>query len=116
MCTVIVYVGVNDLLNGNSQLKINQSIANIKKITQKRVSFGIKQIYVSGLIFTTRVDLPTLERVHALLSNFFGDNDFVYIDNSNIKRDCLYQDRLLLLDTGKKFQNVILFLFWTNDF
>ena len=103
MCTVIVYVGVNDLLNGNSQLKINQSIANIKKITQKRVSFGVKQIYISGLIFTTRVDLPTLERVHALLSNWCGDNGFLYINKRNIKGNCLYQDGLHLLDTERRF-------------
>ena len=37
--TAIVHVGVNDLLNGNSQFKINQLIENIKKITQKCVSF-----------------------------------------------------------------------------
>ena len=57
--TVIVHVGVNDLLNGNSQLKVNQLIENIKKITEKYVSFGVKKIYVSGLVFTTRVDLQT---------------------------------------------------------
>ena len=55
--TIIVHVGVNDRLNENSQLKINQLIGNIKKITQKCVSFGVKKIYVSGLVFTTRVDL-----------------------------------------------------------
>ena len=57
--TVIIHVGVNDLLNENSQLKINQLIENIKKITQECVSFGVKKIYVSGLVFTTRVDLQT---------------------------------------------------------
>ena len=55
--TIIVHVGVNDRLNENSQLKTNQLIGNIKKITQKCVSFGVKKIYVSGLVFTTRVDL-----------------------------------------------------------
>ena len=55
--TIIVHVGVNDRLNENSQLKINQLIGNIKKITQKCVSFGVKKICVSGLVFTTRVDL-----------------------------------------------------------
>ena len=55
--TIIVHVGVNDRLNVNSQLKTNQLIGNIKKITQKCVSFGVKKIYVSGLVFTTRVDL-----------------------------------------------------------
>ena len=34
--------------------------------------------------------------------NFCGDNGFVYTDNRNIKGDCLYQDGLHLLDTGKK--------------
>ena len=62
----------------------------------------MKEIYVSGLVFTRRVDLPTLERVHALLSNFCGDNGFVYIDNKNIKGDCLYQGDLHWLGTSKK--------------
>ena len=53
-------------------------------------------------MFTTRVDLPTLETVHILISNFCGDNLFVYINNRNIKGYCLYQDSLHLLDTGKR--------------
>ena len=60
------------------------------------------KIYVLVLVLTPRVDLSTLERVHVLLSNFYGDSGFIYIDNKNIKGDCLYQDRLHLLDTGKK--------------
>ena len=68
--TIIVHVGVNDLLTGNSQFKINQLIENTEKITQKYVSFGVKKIYVSELVFTTRIDLPILERVHVLISNF----------------------------------------------
>ena len=57
----------------------------------------MKKIYVAGLVFTTRLDLQTLERVHVLLSNFC-----LYINNRNIKGDCLYQDGLHLLDTGKR--------------
>ena len=86
--TVIIHVGVNDLLNGNSQLNVSQWIENIKKIIQKCVSFGVKKIYVLGLVFTRRVDLPTLVRVYALLSSFCGDNGFVYIDNRDIKGGC----------------------------
>ena len=62
----------------------------------------MKETYVLGMVFTAKVDLPTLERVHLLLSNFCEDNGFVYIDNRNIKGDCLYRDGLHLLDTGKK--------------
>ena len=62
----------------------------------------MKKIYVSGLVFTTRVDLPTLEKVHALLSSFCGDNGFVYSDNRNVIGDCLYRHGLHLLDTAEK--------------
>ena len=44
--TAIIHVGVNEQLNGNSQLKINQLIENIKKVTQKCVSFGVKNMYI----------------------------------------------------------------------
>ena len=108
---VIVHVGVNDLLNGNGQLKINQLSENIKKITQQCVSFWVKKIYVSGLVLTTRIDLQTLEIVHVLLSIFCEDNGFVYIDNRNIKGNFLYQDGLQLLDIGKKILERRLFLF-----
>ena len=71
----------------------------------------MKKIYVSGLVLTTRIDLQTLEIVHVLLSIFCEDNGFVYIDNRNIKGNCLYQDGLQLLDIGKKILERRLFLF-----
>ena len=111
--TVIVHVGVNDLLNRKSELK-KQLIENIKKINKKCVSFVLKTIYVLGLVFTTRVDLPTLERNHVSLSDFCVDNCFVYIDNRNIKDDCLYQEGLHLLGTGKKILDCN-FIFVLNE-
>ena len=51
-------------------------------------------------MFTTRVDLPTLGRVHILFPNFCINDGFVYINNRNIEGDCFYQYGLQLLDTG----------------
>ena len=62
----------------------------------------MNKINVLRLVFATKVNLPTLEGVHVLLSYFCGDNGFVYINNRNRKGNCLYQDCLYLLDTGKK--------------
>ena len=73
----------------------------LRKLPKNVLVSEWKKIYISGLLFTARVDLPTLERGQILLSNFCGDYCFVYIDNKNIKSDCLYQDGLHLLDTGK---------------
>ena len=67
-----------------------------------------------GLVFTTRVDLPTLERNHVSLSDFCVDNCFVYIDNRNIKDDSLYQEGLHLLGTGKKILDCN-FIFVLNE-
>ena len=39
-----------------------------------------------------RGELPTIERVHVLLSNVCGNNGLVYIDDKNIKVYCLYRD------------------------
>ena len=65
-------------------------------------------------MFTTRVDLSTLERNHVSLSDFCVGNCFVYIDNRNIKDDCLYQEGLHLLGTGNKILDCN-FIFVLNE-
>ena len=37
------------------------------KIAEKCLMFGVKNVCVSGLVYTTRVDVSLLERVHALI-------------------------------------------------
>ena len=55
-----------------------------------------------GLLYTTRVSLPMLERVHILISNYCRENVCFYIDNRNIRGFCLYNDGFHLLESGKK--------------
>ena len=62
-----------------------------------------KNDFVSGLVYTTRVDVSLLERVHILILDFYRKNRFIYIDNTNIKGDSLYKYGLHLIDTGKAF-------------
>ena len=52
-------------------------------------------------MYTTRVSLPILERVHGLISNYCPEKACFYIDNRNIRGFCLYKDSLHLLG-GKK--------------
>ena len=51
--------------------------------------FGVKNVFVSGLICTTRVDVSLLERVYVLILDFCWKNCFIYIDNRNIRSDSL---------------------------
>ena len=82
--TVILHVGVNDLLNGNSQSDVDNLMSNTHKIIEKCKQVGVRNIFVSSLVYTTRVSLPILERVHILISNYCSENACFYIDNRNI--------------------------------
>ena len=57
---------------------------------------------MSSLVYTARVNLPILERVHSLISNCWRENACFYIDNRNIRGFCLYKDGLRLLEREMK--------------
>ena len=100
--TVLLHVGVNNLLNDNIKSNVDNLMSNIHKIVEKCERVGVKNIFVFGLLYTTTVSLPTLEEVHSLISNFCRENACIYIDNRNIRGFCLYKDGLHLLESGKK--------------
>ena len=100
--TVLLHVGVNDLLNGNSQSNIDNLMSNIHKVVEKCKRVGVRNTFVSSLMYTTRVSLPLLDRVYSLISNYCRENACFYNDNRNISGFCLYKDGLHLLESGKK--------------
>ena len=53
--TVIIHVGVNDIINENSQSNIEKYISNVEKMVQKCRNYGVKKIFISGLVFSTKV-------------------------------------------------------------
>ena len=91
----IIEVIINDLLTKNSRSRsgMNNLTSNIKKITEKCLMLGVKNVFVSRLVCTTRVDVSLLEKVHVLILDFCRKNCFIYIDNRNIKSDSLYKDK-----------------------
>ena len=67
--TAVLHVGVNNILNDNSQSNVDNLMLKIHKIIEKCKWAGIRNIFVSGLVYTTKVSLPILERVNNLISN-----------------------------------------------
>ena len=61
---------MNDLLNDNSQSNVNNLMSNIYKVIEKCKRVGVRNSFVFGLVYTTRVRLPILERVHNLSQLF----------------------------------------------
>ena len=78
--------------------------------------FGVKNVFVSWLVYTTGVDVYLLERVHVLILGFCRKNCSVYIDNRNIRKDSLYKDGLHLIDKGKAFLADIFIVYLNNIF
>ena len=83
----IIEVIINDLLTNSSRSRsgMNNLTSNIKKIAETCLMFGVKNVFVSRLVCTTRVDVSLLERVHVLILDFCRKNCFIFIDNRNIK-------------------------------
>ena len=56
--TVLLHVGVNYVLNDNSKSNVDNLMSNIHKIVGKCKRVGLRNSFVSGLVYTTRVTLP----------------------------------------------------------
>ena len=100
--TVILHVGVKDLSNDNSQPNVDNLMSNIHKIIEKWKRIGVRNIFVCGLVYTKRVSLLILGRVHNLTPNYCWESVCFYIYNRNIGGFSLYKDSLHLLEGRKK--------------
>ena len=49
--TVIIHIGINDLLTNSSRSGMDNLIYHIKKITEKCLMLGVKSVFISGLMF-----------------------------------------------------------------
>ena len=87
---------MNDLLNDNSQSHVDNLMSNIHKVIEKCKRVGVTNIFVSGLVYSTRVNIPILERFRSLVSNYCHESACFYTDNKNIRRFCFYKDSFYL--------------------
>ena len=69
---------------------------------QKCRGFGVKRVFLSGIIYTKRIPWQILNDVHDRLVSLFERLEINYIDNRNIWETHLFKDGLHLLDTGKR--------------
>lgn len=67
---VLVDAGINDVLNDKSQSNTENVLSNIKYVVSKCHKFGAKNILKYSLIYTTRVLLEVLEKIHENLNSY----------------------------------------------
>ena len=61
--TVLIHAGIIDVLNDKSQSNTENLLSNIKYIVDKCRKFAVKNMLMSGLVYTTRVSLEASEKV-----------------------------------------------------
>ena len=98
---IILHVGVNDLLEDNSQLKIENLGNNLRSMVEKCHTFGIKNVFISGLVYTTRIGLLVIERIHEMILHLGNKLGICYIGNRNIRMKHFWKDCLHLVESDK---------------
>ena len=63
----MIQIGIIDILNSISN--VNRLTLNIKYIVKKCRNFAVKQILVSGLVYTKRIKIEILEDIRKKLVN-----------------------------------------------
>ena len=119
--SVILHVGVNDVLQDSKKTNMNSFFNNVQEMTKKYRIYNVKNVFVSGLVFTERFNVKTLENIHNKMVILCSKLYLRYIDNRNMKANHLFKDRLHLLESGKTtlannfISNLNIFLSYANQ-
>ena len=98
----MLHVGVNDLLEDNSKSKIENLERNLRFIVEKCHTYGVKNVFTSRSLYTTRIGLLVLQRTHEVIVHLCNKLGVCYVDNRNIRRNHLWKDGVHL-KSGKSF-------------
>ena len=99
--TVLIHIAINDILNSISN--VNRLLLNIKDMVKKCRSFGVKNIFVSGPVYTERIKMEILEDLHKKLVSVCKEIQVHFIDNINICGFNIFKNGLHLLDSEKRW-------------
>ena len=99
--STLIHIGINDILKDQSDLQFESLTQDILEISQRCKKHVIEEIIILSLVVTERIDPNLLTHVIVSLCNICRENDFCFIDNSNISVDNIFKDKLHLLDSCK---------------
>ena len=64
-------------------------------------TYEVKNVFISGLVYTRRIGVPVLESTHEMIVNLCYKLGVCYVVNWNIRRKHLWKDGLHLVESGK---------------
>ena len=99
--SAVIHVGTNDINNSRDSRDGDALIENIKNIALKCISYGICKVFISSICYNTRTSNDYLQELNRRIAGICRENNFNFIDNSNITEKHLFKDDLHLLYPGK---------------
>ena len=94
---MIIHVGTNDITKSQSSEK--EIAQNVIKIVNTCRNKGVNKIIVSALTIRPKFSAE-IEAINKLLSTYANSHNFIFLDNSQIRREHLWKDKLHLNDEG----------------
>ena len=98
---IMLHVGVNYLLEDSSKSQTENLEKNLRSMADKCHTYGVKNVFISGLVYTTRIGLPVFERTYEMIVHICHKLGVCYVNNRNIRRKHLWKDGLHLVESGK---------------
>ena len=99
---VIIHTGTNDMYNRRSPKSIPDIANGIIKIGKKCRERGVKNIFISGIVFRRpKAASKKVFEINNLVRALCGKENFYFIHNNSIKDEHLWDDGLHLLDEGR---------------
>ena len=82
--TILLHIGVNDVFEDRTSDNVISYIKNAEIMVQKCRAFGVKRVFLPGIVYT-RIALNILEDIHSRLVSLSMNLDICYSDNLNIR-------------------------------
>ena len=101
--SAVLHFGVNNILQKTLSKSdtVENLIENIKKAAVKCMSHGVSKVFVSKIVRNKRIPESLLEEVNEKISFMCKNNNFIFVDNSNISSIHLFDDGLHLVESGR---------------
>ena len=97
----VIHVGINDLLKSRTNINVSEITMDIINITLRCRSHNIATIFISSIVYSTKVSHTIIQKLNELLLNECTKYDFHLVDNGAVSKENLWKDGVHLVESGK---------------
>ena len=73
--SVILHVGINDVLQNSTETNINSFSNNVQEMAERCHSSNVNNVFIFGLVYAERFNVKTIENIHdKMVGLFFNFN------------------------------------------